>query len=79
MSANIVEQVRQIAADVFGEPVATITPETSPKTLSSWDSLQHLNLVLALEESFRVQISPEDAEQMKSIAAVAMVIEHKMG
>lgn len=78
MSASIVEQVRQIAADVFGEPVTAITPDTSPRTLSSWDSLQHLNLVLALEESFRVQISPDDAEQMNSIAAVTTVIEHKL-
>lgn len=62
---------------MFGEDIAVITAETSPKTLESWDSLQHLNLVLALEESFGVQISPEEADSMTSIGAIAQILDQK--
>jgi acyl carrier protein len=79
MSTTILEQVRGIASDVFGESLAAITAQTTPKSLESWDSLQHLNLVLALEEGFRVEISPDDAERMDSIAAIAEVIGQKLG
>jgi acyl carrier protein len=37
--------------------------------------VQHLNLVLAIEEKFSVQLEPEDIEQMKNIGAVARLVE----
>ena len=75
LTASTFEQVRSIASDVFGLPQDKITAESSPETIESWDSMQHLNLVLAIEESFGVQFSPEDIEQMKNIGAVAALIE----
>jgi acyl carrier protein len=67
--------VRRVAADVFGLPEAEVTPESSPSTIVTWDSVQHLSLVLALEEEFGVQFDPEDIEQMTTIGAIVDVIE----
>ena len=75
MTANAFEQVRNIASDIFGIPVEKITAESSPETIENWDSMQHLNLVLAVEEKFGVQLDPEDIEQMKNIGAVATLVE----
>ena len=46
MSDSIDQQVCQIAADVFGVPLAKINRESSPQTLENWDSVQHLNFIL---------------------------------
>jgi acyl carrier protein len=73
--ASTFEQVRGIASDIFGIPAAKITAESSPETIENWDSMQHLNLVLAVEEKFGVQLAPEDIEQMKTIGAVAALVE----
>ncbi len=75
MTASTFEQVRSIASDIFGISADKITPESSPETIENWDSMQHLNLVLAIEEKFGVQLEPEDVEQMKSIGAVAALVE----
>ena len=75
MTAGTFEQVRSIASDVFGTPADKITAESSPETIETWDSMQHLNLVLAVEEKFGVQLEPEDIEQMKNIGAVAALVE----
>ena len=75
MPASTLEQVRNIASDIFGIPVEKITAESSPETIENWDSMQHLNLVLAMEEKFGVQLDPEDIEQMKNIGAVAALVE----
>jgi acyl carrier protein len=40
--------------------------------------MQHLNLVLALEEKFGLQLDPEEIEQMKSVGAVAALVEKKL-
>jgi acyl carrier protein len=69
------ERVRSVASDIFGVPVDKITAESSPQTIDNWDSMQHLNLVLAIEEKFGVQLDPEDIEQMKNIGAVATLVE----
>lgn len=75
MTASTFEQVRNIASDIFGIPANKITSESSPETIENWDSMQHLNLVLAVEEKFGVQLEPEDIEQMKNIGAVAKLVE----
>jgi acyl carrier protein len=67
--------VRSVASDIFGVPTEQITAESSPETIENWDSMQHLNLVLAVEEKFGVQLDPEDIEQMKNIGAVAKLVE----
>jgi acyl carrier protein len=69
------ERVRSVASDIFGIPADKITAECSPETIENWDSMQHLNLVLAIEEKFGVQLEPEDIEQMKNIGAVAALVE----
>jgi acyl carrier protein len=73
--ASTFERVRSVASDIFGVPVDKITAESSPQTIDNWDSMQHLNLVLAIEEKFGVQLDPEDIEQMKNIGAVATLVE----
>ena len=75
MPASTLEQVRNIASDIFGIPVEKITAESSPETIENWDSMQHLNLVLAIEEKFGVQLDPEDIEQMRNIGGVAALVE----
>ena len=75
MTNSTFEQVRGIASDIFGVPAGKITAESSPETIENWDSMQHLNLVLAIEEKFGVQLAPEDIEQMKSVGAVAALVE----
>ena len=67
-----------MASDLFGVPAERITADSSPQTLEAWDSIQHLNLVLAVEEKFGLQLSPEEIEQMKSIGETVKLVESKM-
>lgn len=51
--------------------------QSSPDTIPTWDSLQHLNLVLALEQEFRIQFTPEEVEQLLSVELAAAALEEK--
>jgi len=73
--SSTLDQVRTIASDIFSVPADKITADSSPQTIENWDSMQHLNLVLAVEEKFGVQLSPEEVEQMKSVGAVAAIVD----
>ena len=78
MSSTILDQVRGVASDLFSIPVDRIKAESSPETIDTWDSTQHLNFVLALEEKFGLQLSPEEMEQMRTVGEAAKVVESKM-
>ena len=75
LTESTFDQVRNIASDIFGVAANKITADSSPETIENWDSMQHLNLVLAVEEKFGIQLAPEDIEQMKNIGAVAALVE----
>jgi Acyl carrier protein len=77
--STILDQVRGLASDLFGIPMDRIKPESSPDTIDTWDSTQHLNFVLALEEKFRLQLSPEEMEEIRSVGKAATVVESKIG
>jgi acyl carrier protein len=78
LTSTTFEQVRGIASDLFAIPPDRITAESSPESIESWDSTQHLNLVLALEERFGFQLSPEEMEQMRSLGEIVKLVENKL-
>ena len=71
------DRVRSTFSDVFQVPLEQVLPDSSPDTIPNWDSLQHLNLVLALEQEFNVQFTPEEIEQLLSVELVAALLEEK--
>jgi acyl carrier protein len=70
-------QVQRIAGDVFGVAPDAIRPEDCPETMERWDSIQHLNFVLALEEHFGVTLSPDEMDEIRSVGAAAAVVARK--
>jgi acyl carrier protein len=78
MNDSILDQVRQTAADLLTVPLDQVTAASSPETLENWDSVQQLNLVLALESHFGLEFSPEDLDQMHSIGDISALIGTKL-
>jgi acyl carrier protein len=74
---GVLDKVRQAVSDVFGVPAAEITADSSPQTVEAWDSMGHLNLILALEQSFGVQFSPEEIAVMTSVRLAADTLSRK--
>jgi acyl carrier protein len=75
MSAdNIETRVQEVIADVFGLDLEEVGPETSIETVEAWDSLQHLTVVLALEEEFDVQLDDEETVAAVSVPAIAAIV-----
>jgi acyl carrier protein len=64
------KRVVQALVDVMGVDASQLGDDTSPDTLETWDSLSHVNLVLALEEEFGVRFSDEETLRMLSIPKI---------
>jgi acyl carrier protein len=74
----IVESLRDrllgVVSSVLGVPTTGVDGATSPQTVATWDSLGHLNLVVALESEFGVSLTPEQVFEMNSVDAIATVL-----
>jgi acyl carrier protein len=75
---RVLPRVLTVAVDVFQVPESSMEPGSSPDTIESWDSLHHLSFVVALEQEFGVQFSPEEIEQLLSIELTAALLEEKL-
>ena len=64
------EHVRQIIADTLFMSLEEIGKDASQDTIRNWDSLQQLNLVLALEQTFNVHFKPEEFAVMTSVEKI---------
>lgn len=71
---DTVDRVRTIVSSVLRVPVETVDAATSPDTIASWDSLNHMQLILALEEAFGVQFSVDDMDAMQSVGGILAVL-----
>ncbi len=74
MSESTEQKIRQVIADLFNIPVGEVTDTSSAETIKNWDSVQHLNLVLALEESFGIQFEPDEIENLQSVDGIVEAI-----
>lgn len=78
MQEVVRHKVLSIAADVLSVSPNLLSDQSSSKTVESWDSICHLNLILALEDSFALQFAPEEMEQMETIGQIASLVEAKL-
>lgn len=74
---DTLSDVRRIAGDIFKLDPASLPPAASRDTVPAWDSIAHVNLVLAVEQHFAVQFMPEEMLEMLSIELVAMLVDEK--
>jgi acyl carrier protein len=75
---KLIERVRHIIAEQFGIPEADIKNESSFVDDLGADSLDTVELVMALEEAFGCEIPDEAAEKISTVQqAVDYILAHK--
>ncbi len=78
MSKNIEETVKKIIAEQLDVDIAKVTIEATFEDLGA-DSLDTVELVMALEEEFDQEIPDEDAEKIRTVGDAVKYIQGKMG
>ena len=63
-------QLRTLMADVLKVSEEDITPKTSQDDVKNWDSLQHLNIMLSLEQEFDLTLDVDDLASLTSVPAI---------
>jgi acyl carrier protein len=78
MAAAVETRVKEIVCEQLGVGDEEVTPQASFIDDLGADSLDIVELVMALEEEYEIEISDEDAEKIKTVQDVVTYIEgHK--
>lgn len=73
------DKVREIIAKQLGVKLEEVTPQATFIDDLGADSLDTVEIVMALEEEFKAEIPDEDAEKMKTVGEAIKYIEEKAG
>ena len=69
------ERLHRVVAAVLDVSPSEVGDDTSPETQPAWDSLSHLDLVVALEAEFGVSLSAEESMEMASVHLMRMILQ----
>lgn len=67
----------EIVAELFELDPAAVDDALTPEDVELWDSMNHLRLVSAVEEEFRIKLSMQEIESIRSLAALRALIEQR--
>jgi acyl carrier protein len=73
-SSTAQARLYQTMAATFGVAPDALDDSTSAEHIATWDSLNHLNLVMALEQEFALSLSVEDAIEMRTVGRIRAVL-----
>lgn len=71
---NIEDRIKNVMSAVFGIPIEEVTDNSSSDSIESWDSLRHLNLIIALEEEFDISIPDEEVGNLVNYKLIELIV-----
>jgi acyl carrier protein len=76
---DLFQMVRKIVADVLGIDETIIAEKFSYRDTDRWDSLKHMEIITAIEQSFSVTLTAADIVMMTSIPDIVGILSQKTG
>ena len=67
-------RLRTILAGLMRIDICSLGPNASTDTIDTWDSLNHMKLILALEEEFSLVFNEAQIEDMTSLSKISAVV-----
>jgi acyl carrier protein len=67
---EILARVQEVFRDVLDDEDIVLTDETTADDIDDWDSLSHIQLVVAVEKAFNVKFSSKEILSWKNVGAL---------
>ncbi len=71
---ELFERLNNVFREVFDDDEITVNDETTSADIEDWDSLEHINLVSAVEQEFGIKFTMGQVVTMKNVGEMADII-----
>lgn len=76
---EVFEKLNEVFRDVFDDEDIMVTEATTADDIEDWDSLEHINLLAAVEQEFGMKFNMGQVVSMKNVGEMAEIIMSKIG
>mgnify|MGYP005841788555 CR=1 FL=1 len=73
-----ITRIQSVVQQVLDDPALRLDPESAADSIDGWDSLSHIQIVVALESEFGIRFSAAELIDFQNIGALADGIERKL-
>lgn len=77
MIEDILKQFNEIFIDVLDEEDIVLTMETTADDIEDWDSLTHIQLVVAIEKKYDLKLTASEIEEFQNVGEMCEAILRK--
>ena len=75
---KIYEELDEVFQDVFDDESIHVTADTTAKDIEDWDSLENINLVVAIENHFGMKFNMNEVTTMKNVGEMVQIIKERI-
>ena len=69
------EKLNHVLVDNFGLSINEVYQNLTMKDVSNWDSISHMNLIVNIEEVFKIELTGDDIAEMTSFDQIRFIVE----
>jgi acyl carrier protein len=75
---DINERLTRVFRKVFDDESIVLSPELTVNDVDGWDSLSHINLLIAVELEFGIEFKPNEIQSFANVGGLVKCIEEKL-
>lgn len=76
-NTRIIQELTPIFSDILDQPNLQLSPESNASNVEGWDSLAHINLVVAIQKRYRIKFALGELQDLKNLGEMAALIQKK--
>jgi acyl carrier protein len=76
---ELLDRLNRVFCEVFDSEDIHLTPQMTANDVEGWDSLSHVNLVVAIESRFNITFSQKELLTFKNVGDLLLSIRSKLG
>ena len=74
---QILKELEEIFRDNFDDDDIVLTDNTCADDIEDWDSLEHINLIGAVERAFKMRFTVREVSGMKNVGEMMDILEER--
>jgi len=74
---EITERLNTVFRDVFGDDSISVNENTTSADIEDWDSIEHINLIAAVESEFGIRFKMREVSGMKNVGEMMEIISQR--
>ena len=74
---EIIKRLTEVFRDIFDDDSIVITEKTTANDIDDWDSIEHINLIGAVEDEFGMRFKMREVSGMKNVGEMIDIISQR--